>query len=74
MEVRFTPDLEARLTDQASRQQLSTGEVVQNVVARYFAEEDSFVAAVKRGAAALDRGEFLPHEQAGERLRRFLKP
>jgi predicted transcriptional regulator len=29
---------------------------------------------VKRGEAALERGEFLTHEQVGERLRRFLQP
>ena len=49
-------------------------EVVQDVVARYFQEEDRFVEAVKRGEAALERGEYFTHEQVGERLRRFLKP
>jgi predicted transcriptional regulator len=29
---------------------------------------------VRRGEAALERGEFLTHEQVGERLRRFLQP
>ena len=32
---------------------------VQDVVARYFEEEDRFIEAVKRGEAALERGEFL---------------
>ncbi len=49
-------------------------EVVQDVVARYFKEEDRFIEAVKRGEGALERGEFLTHEQVGERLRRFLQP
>ena len=30
--------------------------------------------AVKRGEDALERGEYLTHEQVGERLRRFLQP
>jgi predicted transcriptional regulator len=47
---------------------------VQDVVARYFDEEDRFIEAVKRGEAALERGEFLTHDQVGERLRRFLQP
>jgi hypothetical protein len=38
---------------------------VQDVVARYFEEEDRFIEAVKRGEAALERGEFLTHELAG---------
>jgi len=72
MEVQFTPDLEARLAERAARQCLSPDEVVRDVVTRYFQEEDRFVEAVKRGEAALDRGESLTHEQVGERLRRFL--
>ena len=74
MEVNFTPDLQARLKQRASEHDCDPGEVVQDVVARYFVEEDRFVEAVKRGEAALERGEFLTHEQVGERLRRFLQP
>ena len=74
MEVRFTPDLQARLAQRADQQGVNLDEVVQDVVARYFAEEDRFVEAVKRGEAALERGEFLTHEQVGDRLKRFLQP
>jgi predicted transcriptional regulator len=74
MEVNFNPDLQDRLRQRANEHGCDPGEVVQDVVARYFAEEDRFVQAVKRGEAALDRGEFLTHEQVGERLRRFLQP
>ena len=74
MEVHFTPDLQARLKQRANESGRDPVEVVQDVVARYFAEEDRFVEAVKRGEAALGRGEFLTHEQVGERLRRFLQP
>jgi predicted transcriptional regulator len=74
MDVHFTPDLQARLKERANEHGCDLGEVVQEVVARYFAEEDRFVEAVNRGEAALERGEFLTHEQVGERLRRFLQP
>jgi predicted transcriptional regulator len=74
MEVQFNPNLQARLTQRASQQGVKLNEVVQDVVARYFEEEDRFVEAVKRGEAAFERGEFLTHEQVGERLRRFLQP
>jgi predicted transcriptional regulator len=47
---------------------------VQDVVARYLEEEDRFIEAVKLGEDALKRGEYLTHEQVGERLRRFLQP
>jgi predicted transcriptional regulator len=74
MEVHFNPDLQARLAERANLQGRNVDETVQDVVARYFEEEDRFIEAVKRGEAALERGEFLTHEQVGDRLRRFLQP
>jgi predicted transcriptional regulator len=74
MEVHFNRDLKARLTERATQQGRNLDETVQDVVARYFEEEDRFIEAVRRGEAALDRGEFLTHEQVGDRLRRFLQP
>jgi predicted transcriptional regulator len=74
MEVQFTPDIEARLAERAARERLDPHEVVQEVIARYFLEEDRFLEAVKRGECALESGEHLTHEDVGERLRRFLEP
>jgi predicted transcriptional regulator len=74
MEVHFAPDLQARLAQRATQEGRDLDETVQDVVTRYFEEEDRFVEAVRRGEAALERGEFLTHEQVGERLRRFLQP
>jgi predicted transcriptional regulator len=74
MEVHFKPDLQARLAARADQQGLNLDEAVQDVVARYFEEEDRFVQAVERGEAALERGEFLTHEEVGDRVRRFLRP
>lgn len=74
MEVHFPPDLQARIAERATRQGRNLDETVQDVVARYFEEEDRFIEAVKRGEAALARGESLTHEQVGDRLRRFLQP
>jgi predicted transcriptional regulator len=74
MEVHFSPDLQAPLTRRATQEGRNLDETVQDVVARYFKEEDHFIEAVNRGEAALERGEFLTHEQAGDRLRRFLQP
>lgn len=69
MEVHFDPDVQAKLKRRAMQQ----GRNPDDLVARYFEEEDSFIEAVKRGEAALDRGEFVTHEQIGERLLRFLQ-
>jgi predicted transcriptional regulator len=74
MEVHFNSNLETRLTERATQQGRKPDEFVQDVVARYLEEEDRFAEAVKRGEDALERGEYLTHEQVGERLRRFLQP
>jgi predicted transcriptional regulator len=74
MEVHFSRDLQARLTQRATQEGRNLDETVQDVVTRYFEEEDRFIEAVKRGEAALEHGEFLTHEKVGERLRRFLQP
>jgi predicted transcriptional regulator len=74
MEVHFTPELEAKLTHSAARQGRNPDELVQDVLMRYFEEEARFVEAVKRGEEAFERGEYLTHDQVGERLKRFLQP
>ena len=73
MEVHFTPKLEAKLTNSAAQQGSNADELAQGIVARYFDEEVRFIEAVKRGEAALQRGEYLTHDQVGERLQRFLR-
>ena len=37
-------------------------------MARYFEEQNHFIDAVNRGEQALERGEYLSHEQVGQRL------
>jgi predicted transcriptional regulator len=74
MEVHFTPEQEARLAQSAAQQGRDPDELVQQVLARYFDEESRFVDAVRRGEDSLQRGEYLTHEQVGQRLERFLQP
>jgi predicted transcriptional regulator len=74
MEVNFSPELEAKLAHSAAQQGRNPGELVQDVLTRYFEEETRFVEAVKRGEEALQGGEYLTHEQVGHRLKRFLQP
>jgi predicted transcriptional regulator len=73
MEVHVTGELEAKLADSAARQGRNPADLVQDVLASYFEEEARFVEAVKRGEDALQRGEYLTHEQVGQRLQRFLQ-
>ena len=74
MEVHFPPETDAKLTHIAAQQGRPPDELAQEIITRYFEEETRFVAAVTRGEDALQRGEYLTHEQVGQRLRRFLQP
>jgi predicted transcriptional regulator len=74
MEVQFTPELEAKLTNAAAQQGRDPAEIVQALIPQYFDEEARFVEAVKRGEVALQHGGYLTHDEVGERLQRFLLP
>jgi predicted transcriptional regulator len=73
MEIHFPPETEAKLTHSAAQQGRAPDEIAQEIVTRYFEEEGCFIEAVKRGEDALQRGEYLTHEQVGQRLQRFLR-
>jgi predicted transcriptional regulator len=74
MEVHFTPELEAKLKQSATQRGRNPDEFVQEVVAQYFHEESRFIEAVNRGEQALDRGDYLTHQQVAQRLERLLTP
>ena len=73
MEVHVTGELEAKLTHSAALQGCSPEQLVEDALTRYFDEAARFVDAVKRGEEAFERGEYLTHEQVGQRLQRFLQ-
>ncbi len=73
MEVHLTPEIEARLAQTAARLGRDPGDLAQEVLERHFEEEARFVEAVRRGEDALQRGEFLTHDEVGHRLERFLR-
>ena len=74
MQVHFTPELEAKLAQSAALQGRNPDDLVQEVVARYFDEQSRFIEAVTRGEETLQRGEYITHEQVGQRIERFLRP
>ncbi len=73
MDVHFTAELEAKLADVAARQGRNPIELAEEIITRHFEDEARFVQAVQLGEAALQRGEYLTHEQVGQRLQRFLR-
>ena len=73
MDVRFSPELEAKLADIAARTGRQAGELIQAAVSRLVDEEARFLEAVEKGFASLDRGEYVTHEEVGARLERLLR-
>jgi predicted DNA-binding protein len=74
MELHFPPELEAKLTHSAAQQGCNADELVREILTRHFDEEARFVEAVSLGEEALQRGEYLTHDQVGQRLHRYLRP
>jgi predicted transcriptional regulator len=69
MELHVTGELEAKLTDFAAKQGRNPDELVRDVLTRYLEDDARFIQAVQLGEDALRRGEYLTHEQVGERLK-----
>ena len=73
MEVQFTPEQQAQLAKIASQSNTAPERVVSNVVARYLDEEARFLAAIEKGLATADRGEFIEEEEMDARLEAMFK-
>ena len=68
MEVHLTPEQQHQLAELAAHRGRDADALAQEAISRYLAEEARFIEAVKLGEEALDRGEYLTHEQAGQRV------
>lgn len=73
MDVHFTPEEEARLVDIASRTGKDADALVHEAVSLLLTENSKFLEAVEAGFSALDRGEFVTHEEVGQRLERIFR-
>jgi predicted transcriptional regulator len=73
MEVHFTPEQQARLAQLATQAGTDAERVVTDVVARYLEGEARFVAAVEKGIAAAERGEFIEEEEMDARVKAMFK-
>ena len=73
MEVHFTPEQEKQLAQIATKTGTAPERVVTNVVARYLDEKVRFLAAIEKGIAAADRGEFIEEEEMDARVEAMFK-
>ncbi|MGB9205021.1 MAG: hypothetical protein WCB94_13780 [Terriglobales bacterium] len=72
MEVHFTPEQEAQLSQIASHAGTDTERLVKDAVARLLGQDARFRAAVRKGIAQADRGEFIEEEEMDARIERML--
>jgi predicted transcriptional regulator len=73
MEVHFTPEQHAKLAQIATHAGIDPEHVVTNVVAQYLDAESRFLAAVEKGIAAAERGEFIEEEEMDARVEAMFK-
>jgi predicted transcriptional regulator len=66
MEVKLSPELEARLRRKAAEQGRDSQSLVQEAVERFVSYDEWFIREVEKGLAAADRGEFVDHEEVGK--------
>jgi predicted transcriptional regulator len=74
MEVHFTPEEEAELSKMAGKIGTNAEHLVKDAALRLLEEESRFLAAVEKGIAAADRGEFIEEEEMSARIDRMFKP
>jgi predicted transcriptional regulator len=73
MEVHLTSEQQALLAQLATKSGTDPERLAANVVARYLNEEARFLAAVEKGIAAAERGEFIEEEEMDARLEAMFK-
>ena len=74
MEVHFTPEQETRLAQMAAKAGTNPESLVKDVLFRYLDDEARFLAAVEKGIAAAERGEFIEEEEMDARLEAMFRP
>ncbi len=73
MEIRLSPDQEARLRKVAARTGRNESQLVEEAVDRMLEYDVRFVEAVETGRDAARRGELLEHEEVVERIEQMFR-
>lgn len=72
MEVKLTPELQAKLEDVAAQQGRDTQSLVREAVERLVDYDAWFVREVDNGLAQIESDEVLEHDEVGARLEKHL--
>ena len=73
MEVRFTPEQEARLSKIATREGLDPEELVKDAALRLLEDDTRFRAGVRKGLEQADRGQFIEEQEMDARVKRMFQ-
>lgn len=72
MEVPLNPDVEAKLARLAAEQGRNPEALAQEAIEHFVDYDAWFLREVEKGLEQIDRGEFLTHEEVGERLEKLI--
>ena len=73
MEVHFTPEEAARLSEIAAHEGIGTEQLVKDAALHLLEDDAAFRAAVQKGLEQADRGEFIEEEEMDERINSMLE-
>ena len=73
MEVRFTPEQEAQLSEMATQAGKDAEQLVKDAALRLLEDGALFRAAVRKGIEQADRGEFVEEEEMDARIERMFQ-
>jgi predicted transcriptional regulator len=74
MEVRFTPEEEARLARIATQEGVAPAELVKDAALRLLEDDARFRVGVRKGIEEADRREFIEEEEMDARIKRMFRP
>jgi predicted transcriptional regulator len=72
MEIKLSPDLQAKLDRIASQQGRDSESLVHEAVERLADYDDWFIRQVEKGLAQIDRGEVVKHEEVATRMENLI--
>lgn len=72
MEIKLSPELQAKLERIASQQGRDTESLVHEAVERLAEYDEWFIRQIERGLAQVDRGEVLKHEEVAARIEKLI--
>lgn len=73
MQIHFTPEEEARLSQIATHAGIGPEQMVKDAALRLLDEDAGFRAAIRKGIAEADRGELIDEQEMDVRLKRMLQ-